>query len=442
MLCKIAVVLSLLPAPAFAQLRVVSLNASNTGASTSAPRADMSSILSAIGAAESDDPLLPGASGITRPIDILCLQESRSSATTGVAYAALMNQIYSTDRYAAGTLDGATSGAGTQVVVYNTEAVTLQAMAAVGTVTATGSPRQALRYTFRPNGFISDAADLVIYNTHFKAGSATSDRSRRNVEAGDIRADADTFGGGRNLIYLGDFNVARDTEPMYATLSAAGTAKAIDPIRAPGTWSDAAAFKPIHTQSPWDPALAAQTGFNGTAGGMDDRYDFQLISQAVDAGTSGLQYAVNSYNAFGNNGTHAQDAPINSGAGADARVLNALAGILDHLPIVADYNLRPRLGLNLPGDANLSLTTDLTDFSILAAHFNATGQTWFAGDFNADGVAGISDFSILASNFNTSAARPAQVPEPGMCSAIAAMLVIWARHRRPLRANLALAQIV
>jgi hypothetical protein len=67
------------------------------------------------------------------------------------------------------------------------------------------------------------------------------------------------------------------------------------------------------------------------------------------------------------------------------------------------------------GDANLSGTTDIGDFSILAANFNTAGK-WSKGDFNYDQSVDIGDFSILAANFNQSAPaslpRGAAVPEP------------------------------
>lgn len=416
------------------ELRVVSLNASNAGSQTAGPRAGMDLILSAVGSAVSDDPLLPGNSGVARPIDILCLQESRSSALTAVPYANLLNTIYGTDRYAAGTLDGATTGTGTQVVVYNRQTVQLLGMTAVGTASTAGMPRQALRYQFRPAGLISAEADVFIYNLHAKAGNTATDRDRRLVEAQTVRADADALGPGRNLIVLGDFNVYRDSEPMYQHLLSAGNGRVVDPIAAPGVWSGNEAFRAVHTQSPWDSALATQTGFNGSGGGMDDRFDQQLSSPAIMTGDAGLRYVVNSYFAFGNNGTHALDRPITTGSGASHDVLKAMAGILDHLPVVADYRLAPRLGLAHPGDANLDLTTNLADFAIVAGRFNRPAD-WFAGDFNADGTTGIADFSILAANFNTSAApaRPAAIPEPTTTITLAAAcLALLARRRTGL----------
>src|SRR3954451_18478790 len=58
---------------------------------------------------------------------------------------------------------------------------------------------------------------------------------------------------------------------------------------------------------------------------------------------------------------------------------------------------------NVSGDASLNGVVDLTDFTMLAAHFNERGgAVWSDGDFNFDQSVDLSDFVILASNFNTS----------------------------------------
>jgi hypothetical protein len=56
----------------------------------------------------------------------------------------------------------------------------------------------------------------------------------------------------------------------------------------------------------------------------------------------------------------------------------------------------------LAGDSDLSGTVDLTDFTFLAANFNATGSSWLQGDYNYDGTVDLTDFTYLATNFNQS----------------------------------------
>ena len=86
----------------------------------------------------------------------------------------------------------------------------------------------------------------------------------------------------------------------------------------------------------------------------------------------------------------------------------------------------------LTGDATLDGTVGISDFSILGAGYNQSGD-WVDGDFNFDGMIGIGDFSLLASNYNqslpTTTARPSAVPEPATMG-IVGLTGLLARRRR------------
>ncbi|MDG1136276.1 MAG: T9SS type A sorting domain-containing protein, partial [Bacteroidales bacterium] len=77
---------------------------------------------------------------------------------------------------------------------------------------------------------------------------------------------------------------------------------------------------------------------NGCAasGGMDDRFDFILISDNVRDGNKYIQYLNDSYIAIGQDGLHFNSS-INSSPenqSAPAEVIEALYGNSDHLPVV------------------------------------------------------------------------------------------------------------
>jgi hypothetical protein len=100
---------------------------------------------------------------------------------------------------------------------------------------------------------------------------------------------------------------------------------------------------------------------------------------------------------------------------------------IDNTALVMQYTLA--------GDADLSGTVDLTDFTFLAANFNGTGKVWRDGDTNYDGAVDLTDFSFLASNFNKTFAAPASgigsaVPEPGMLGLLTLASLLAARRRR------------
>jgi len=204
-------------------------------------------------------------SGFARPIDIFVMQEGDSTTTTGQAYADSLNTITSSTNYRHSNLNGATSGAGRPMAVYNAATVTLIAEEGIGAVSSTGQARQTLRYQFRPVGYDA-TADFYIYDSHLKAIDDTTSANRRNLEAQVIRANADALGSNVNVIYTGDLNLYSASEKAFQTLTAPGDGQAFDPIDAVGIWSNNAVFLPYHTQSP-----ATTAAYPGqVTGGMDD----------------------------------------------------------------------------------------------------------------------------------------------------------------------------
>jgi|GEM_PF-2743257 len=89
----------------------------------------------------------------------------------------------------------------------------------------------------------------------------------------------------------------------------------------------------------------------------------------------------------------------------------------------------------LYGDANLSGTVSLDDFTALAANFGLSGN-WVDGDFNYDGSINLNDFTPLAANFGLSVpaegARGA-VPEPATIAGCAMFAGVCAGRRRRAR---------
>ena len=144
----------------------------------------MTNILAAIGSSVSDDPTMAGNTGIAKPIDILCLQESNGFSSTGQSYAAILNSLYPTENYQVVHLDGASTDPhkSTQSMVYNANAVSVVSSGVVGTANSGGQPRQTLRYEVRPVGY-SDSSDVYIYNSHYKSSDGSANKTRRNVEA-------------------------------------------------------------------------------------------------------------------------------------------------------------------------------------------------------------------------------------------------------------------
>jgi len=99
----------------------------------------------------------------------------------------------------------------------------------------------------------------------------------------------------------------------------------------PGTWNQSQ-YAQYHTQSP----RTRQFG-GGATGGMDDRFDMILLSQAVfEAGD--ISYVPNSYTAYGNDGLHFNDSinrPPNNAVGQT--IADAIHYASDHIPVFASF---------------------------------------------------------------------------------------------------------
>jgi endonuclease/exonuclease/phosphatase family metal-dependent hydrolase len=322
-------ILTMVPS-ADAQLRVVTYNTHegpNPGAST---------VLEAIGE--------ESYGGFAKPIDVLLLQEQTGVSGTTQDIVELLDAVYGPGVYAHSMLNGLPSFADIrQTLIYNTQTVELIGEQRLGNAGGSDEqPRQALRYQLRPVDY-GESADFYAYNSHYKADDGSADQARRLVEAEAIRANADALGQGAHIIYAGDFNMQRSNESAFQELVSSGNGEAFDPINQLGTWTNNFDFREWHTQAPC--ASSCPSGF--TTGGIDDRFDFQLVtSELLD--DEGLSYIPGTYHTFGNNGTTFNQS-VTSGSNTypftgvtsftDAEVRTALFTSSDHLPVVADYQV-------------------------------------------------------------------------------------------------------
>ena len=302
--------------------------------------------------------------GFARPIDVLAMQELSESGSDAAAIAAILNGLFSVNSYMAAPVPGnaVTGGNGLPGLVYNSATVGLFDTLAFGNVGSLPDqqPRSTLRYRLRPVGYEA-AADFYLYNSHYKSDDGTIDQQRRLVEAAAIRDNSDALGEGAHAIYAGDYNIADSDELMYVELTAAGPGQAFDPIGAAGHWRGNSDFKIVHTQSP----ATGPAAFTGQVlGGVNDRFDFQLVTgELLD--NEGLSYLAGSYHTFGNNGTHNLNGAITTGTGAAPAVLTALAQSSDHLPVVADYQVPAKLGVQLGAVPSMVPVGAAASFNVL-----------------------------------------------------------------------------
>jgi endonuclease/exonuclease/phosphatase family metal-dependent hydrolase len=184
---------------------------------------------------------------------------------------------------------------------------------------------------------------LNIFSVHLKASQGTEEEAARAAEVDRLRAITDKLSSNANFVVVGDFNLYTSSESAYQKLlSQSSTGYFLDPINKPGNWHNNSAFTSIHTQSP----RVEQFG-GGSTGGLDDRFDFILISQAVkDEG--GIAYINGSYTAVGNDGNHFNKSiNVQPNTAVPAAVATALYYSADHLPVYADFSYEETVPVEL-----------------------------------------------------------------------------------------------
>ncbi|MCD0462852.1 exonuclease/endonuclease/phosphatase family protein [Roseiconus lacunae] len=334
--------------PAYGQLRICSFNTLSkptTAIDDGLQRVIMSAISTR------------AVNGIAKRPDILALQEQNSFLGTSDSTAANLNNEFGVSSYESILLS---SGSFRQSYVYDSATVT-----PIDASEFFIGIRVALRTQWKLVGY-DHSSVFYTYCVHFKAGDNAGDLSLRNTEALNLRNNADSLGPGSHLIYMGDFNFAGHNEASVLTMKASGNGQAFDPVALP-SWPNLTSRQYL-TQSTRSSSLPD----GGAFGGIDDRFDLQLVSGAMLDG-EGISYVGptssgfigdHSYHALGNDG-QVYNGAINAfytGREQPASVLDALHDFSDHLPVIADYQFPSRMDVDFdpaPISAVLGSTVEL-----------------------------------------------------------------------------------
>jgi hypothetical protein len=316
--------------------------------------------------------------GNAQPVDVVALEETTSNTNTVAPIVNGLNTfygvpgMYSNSPYqAVEEFDEPDNGNGPNALVYNTRTLQLLSSVPVDPTGGTnqlgpanggdsGEYREVMRYQLAPAGIVPNTNNtFYIYVSHYKSGtgSTPNNTNSRAGEAFIVRSNmVTTLPANARILHVGDFNTGDASESMYATLTAPGTNRLIDPL---------------------NPARSLTTNFDGSldlSGLTEDDYyleyrdDYQLMTTNVYYGaTGGLALVPGTFHAFGNNGSVAYKGNVSSGSDtalnnlvtngpvfiSATQVYIDLTGAADHLPVVADYTVplpTPTInGLNIIG---------------------------------------------------------------------------------------------
>ncbi len=224
-------------------------------------------------------------------------------------------------------------------------------------------------YMRTPSLAVGDTIKLVCIVAHTKAGKEweSSRRAQMQMAMDYVNQHYST----ENVLIMGDFNMYGASESGYRLLTQTYSnpyARFMDPVAnhgGVGEWNNNILFAQFHTQSTHSTSSECFVD-----GGLDDRFDFILMSDEIAFSYNHLRYVNNSYNAVGNDGHHfnmSVDQGYNSSV--PAAVAEALFDASDHLPVTMKIAVDAKLGVDEAEEAVLQAfvapnpATDMTQVS-------------------------------------------------------------------------------
>lgn len=195
----------------------------------------------------------------------------------------------------------------------------------------------------------ADTIFFLVFNTHLKSSQGSANEERRLEMAQTFTFHQQYLPQDAAVIFAGDLNLYGSNEPAYQELTdSTNTIVMVDPIDSPGNWASSS-FMPrsIHTQS----TRASSIFGDGAGGGVDNRFDFILLSENFLTPYSRITYVADSYDAVGNTGNcYNQSITACTGGSYPDHLLQSLYYMSDHLPVVLDVVFHPsqRTSVNSP----------------------------------------------------------------------------------------------
>jgi hypothetical protein len=218
----------------------------------------------------------------------------------------------------------------TSQIFYNSNKFTLKEVDSIYAY-----PRSIYAYKFyynSPDLILGDTVYFTYYLAHFQAGDDQADS--RQTAANNLMSYIDYNNTTDNYLLSGDLNLYTPTEGAYQRLInySVASIRFVD-LGPNGEWHDNVAYANYHTQS-------SNYNSNGCSagGGMDDKFDFIMISNAINNFSDKMKYISNSFEVIGNDGQHFnQSISYNGNNSVPSDVLTALENNSDHLPISAEF---------------------------------------------------------------------------------------------------------
>lgn len=210
-------------------------------------------------------------------------------------------------------------------IIYNKSKLDLTSYKFIPTVL-----RDISGYTLSIKNAHENVSPFTVFGAHLKASNGSYESEQRWKEAKELHKYISQMNSDYHYILAGDFNVYGPDEPAYKLLVDSMSIDLEDPI---GYWSrNESSHVEKYTQSTRNDQLSD----GGASGGLDDRFDFILLSDHFTSKDPDLKYVEGSYKVIGNDGNHFNKS-ITDGANSvvSASIAEAIYFGSDHYPVVA-----------------------------------------------------------------------------------------------------------
>jgi hypothetical protein len=237
-----------------------------------------------------------------------------------------------------------------QMIYYNSNKLELE----YNEVIPTGI-RDINHYTFiiKSENSTDEITRIEVFVTHLKASRGNENMQKRLASVENFTRELDRLPEDSFVIFAGDFNFYTSNEPGFQKIiDKNNSIQLIDPIDrlcpafpenginyfnednydSTYFWNNES-FADVHSQS----ARNGQVNGDGSGGGMDDRFDFIMMSKNFTT-SSTLSYKTDSYKTVGNNSNCYNSFVSNSTCTGEfsQELRNALYFFSDHLPITME----------------------------------------------------------------------------------------------------------
>lgn len=245
------------------------------------------------------------------------------------------------DYYRRGPLTSQSGGTIANMIFYDSRKLTLYKSTNIST-----AYRDINGYTFYYNADNLSDGDTIFstfWIAHLKAGTGYNNEQYRLAQTQKLMNRISNSGLPGNYTFSGDFNMYSSDEPAYQELTEYSNSlyRFYDPVNSPGYWHNNGQFASLHTQS-----THSQDADCFSSGGLDDRFDFILVSPYIYYGSDRIHLVEGSYHVLGQDGMRFNGSVLSPANNSiPNNVATALYQQSDHLPVIVDLAVDAHVGV-------------------------------------------------------------------------------------------------